>query len=181
MSGIPPLRLQATINGYARALRGFSSWLHREGYTEANILKELNPPKVRKEVIDTLNEEEMRRLLAAVDPDLPLGCRNYAMLVTFLDSGLRCSELCNLTLGNARIEEGYLKVLGKGDKERLVPIGVACRFALLRWRDHFRSSFIVQETPLLFLSNDGYRLTVGAVEQVVRRLGKKAGIPRLYV
>ncbi|MBI4318960.1 MAG: tyrosine-type recombinase/integrase [Chloroflexi bacterium] len=168
------------VNGYARALRGFSSWLHRERYTETNILKELKPPKVRKEVIDTLSEEEMRRLFAAIDPDTPLGCRNYAILVTFLDTGLRCSELCNLTLENARIEEGYLKVLGKGDKERLVPIGAACKFALLRWRDHFRPSFIVQESPLFFLSNEGRELTVGAIEQLVGRLGTRTGVPRLY-
>ena len=111
------------IQGFARALRAFSTWLHAEGYTDTNVLKPLKPPRIQRKVVQVLTEEEIGRVLARFDQDDPFGFRNYAIVWTMRDCGLRAAELCNLRTEDAHIEEGYLKVLGKGNKERLVPVG----------------------------------------------------------
>jgi site-specific recombinase XerD len=170
------------IQGNVRALRAFASWLHADSYTDTNILKPLKPPKVQTKVIDVLTDDEVRRLVATFDRDEPYGARGYAIVWTLLDCGLRAAELCELTLENSHLDQGYLKVLGKGNKERLVPIGHACQDALLRWRDRFRSLFEPRpgEALHLFLNAEGRELTVNALQQLVGRAGERAAVPRVH-
>jgi len=168
------------IQGFARALRAFSTWLYEDGYTDANILKPLKPPRIQQKVVEILTDDEIKRLLATFDQDEPFGARNFAIVWTFLDCGLRASELCNLTTEDAHLAQGYLKVLGKGNKERLVPIGHRCQEALLRWRDRFRPLLEASESPYLFLTSRGRPLTVVPLEEMVRRAGRRAGVPRVH-
>jgi site-specific recombinase XerD len=169
------------IQSFARGLRAFASWLHEDGYTETNVLKALKPPKIQQKVKEVLTDEEVQRLVSVFDQDEPFGARAYAAIWTFLDCGLRAAELCGLRTEDAHLEQGYLKVLGKGNKERLVPIGQSCQDALLRWRDRFRPQFEVTESPYLFLNSNGQRLTVNALKQLLERAGEKAGIPRVHL
>jgi site-specific recombinase XerD len=83
-------------------------------------------------MVEILTEDEIKTILGAMDWNTASGARNSAMVWTFLDTGLRRSELVNLKLADAHIEEGYLRVLGKGNKERVVPLGVHCQRMLLR-------------------------------------------------
>lgn len=168
------------IQGFARALRAFSSWLHEDGYTEENTLKTLKPPKIQQKVVPVLSDDEVARLLSAFDQDEPFGARDYAVVLTFLDCGLRASELGQLRTADAHLAQGYLKVLGKGNKERLVPIGQLCQEALLRWRDRFRQQFVVAESPYLFLSSNGSMLSLEATDELVKRAGKRGGVARVY-
>jgi integrase/recombinase XerC len=115
------------------------------------------------------------------DQDEPFGARAYAAIWTFLDCGLMAAELCGLKTEDAHLEQGYLKVLGKGNKERLVPIGQSCQDALLRWRDRFRPQFEEVDSPYLFLNSNGQPLTVNALKQLLERAGQKAGIPRVHL
>lgn len=172
----------AYIHGIVRSLRAFASWLHQEGYTETNVLKPLKPPKFQQKVTEPLTDGEVQRLVSVFDRDEPYGARGFAMVWTLLDCGLRAAELCNLTTEHAYLEQGYLKVLGKGNKERLVPIGRACQDALMRWRDRFRDQFVVDGTapPYLFLNADGSPLTVNALGQLIDRTGTRAGIQRVH-
>lgn len=125
----------AYINGFVRALRAFASWLAADGHTDTNMLTTLKPPKIQQKVVEVLTDDEIAKLVAVFDQNDPFGARNYAIVWTFLDCGLRASELCDLKLANAHLVEGYLKVLGKGNKERLVPMGQHCQETLVRWRD----------------------------------------------
>jgi len=134
------------IQGFARALRAFSTWLHEDGYTDTNILRALKPPRIQQKVVEVLTDDEVNRLVGTFDQEDPFGSRNFAIIWTLLDCGLRASELCSLKMDDAHLAQGYLKVLGKGNKERLVPIGHRCQEALLRWRDRFRRLFEVVET-----------------------------------
>ena len=168
------------IQGFVRALRAFSSWLYEDGFTDTNVLKNLRPPKIQQKVTEVLSDDEINRLIASLNPHDAFGARDLAMIWTLLDCGLRASELCGLTLDNAHLEEGYLKVLGKGNKERLVPIGNSCRSALLRWRDRFRVEFEVVERPFLFLGATGRAMTAASLEKVVKRVGVNAGVPRVH-
>ncbi len=147
------------IQGFARASRAFSTWLHVEGYTNTNVLKPLKPPRIQRKVVQVLTEEESGRILAHLNQDDPFGARNYAIVWTMLDCGLRASELCGLRTEDARIDKRYLKVLGKGNKERLVPIGGRTQTILARWRDCFRPQFLDDESRYLFLGSSGHPLT----------------------
>ena len=79
-----------------------------------------------------------------------------------------------------RIQEGYVRVLSKGNKERIAPIGVHCQRILMRYRDHFRPEPEAPSIANFFLALDGHTLSVNAVQLVIARLGKRAGVPRLH-
>jgi site-specific recombinase XerD len=168
------------IQGFARAVRAFSTLLHEDGYTDTNILKPLRPPRIQQKAVEVLADDEVNRLVAIFDQDEPFGARDFAITWTLLDCGLRASELCGLKTEDAHLAEGYLKVLGKGNKERLVPIGRRCQDALLCWRDRFRQAFEASDSTRLFVSSNGQPLTVDSLEEIVRRAGRRARLPRLH-
>lgn len=170
------------IHGIVRGLRAFASWLLEDGYTDTNVLRQLRPPKFQQKVTEVLTDEEVQRLVAIFDRAEPYGARAFAMIWTLLDCGLRAAELCSLKTEDAHLDQGYLKVLGKGNKERLVPIGQACQAALLVWRDRFRPQFELEgaETPTLFLNSNGEPMNVNSLQLVIGRTGVRAGIPRVH-
>lgn len=87
-----------TIQDHVRTLKAFSSWLYAEGQTHENILKRVPMPKAPKALVEPLTEEEIKRLFASLNTKTKSGARDYAILLLFLDTGIRCSELCGLTL-----------------------------------------------------------------------------------
>ena len=97
----------------------------------------LKPPKAPTKVIEVLTNEEIAKVLSCVDCNTAAGARGYAILMLLLDAGLRCSELRNSEVEDVNIEGGYLKVMGKGSKERIVPFGALVQKALLRYLLHF--------------------------------------------
>lgn len=174
--GVSPYTVQARV----KALKAFSSWLLAEGYTSENLLAHLKLPKVPVRIVQPLTVGEIESLMLAQNPLTSLGCRNSAILVTFLDTGLRLSELCNLSLEDSHIEEGYLKVMGKGRKERIVPIGALAQKMLWRYIFHFRPQPTRQAHDHLFLTLDGEDLQPNAVRLLLKRWGRKAGVLRLH-
>ncbi len=167
-----------TIRGYVRTLKAFASWLFDDGYTDVNLLQRYRLPKARRSEPEWLSPEEIERLLNIFDRKTAVGARDYAVTVTFLDTGLRCAELCGVTLANADLDMGELKVVGKGDRERTVPVGLRAVRALRRYRDHFRPPL---EVPEFFLTIDGKPLTTRAVQLMARKAKFEAGIPRLHI
>ena len=161
-------------------MKAFSSWLLKEGYTSNNTLTSIRLPKAPIKIVDTLSPDEIEALIDTQNPLTSFGSRNIAILVTLLDTGLRCSELSNLLFENTHIEEGYLKVIGKGAKERLVPIGALTHKVLWRYVLHFRPQPINEANDYLFLTIDGEKLEYNAIRLLLKRWGKKAGIPRLH-
>lgn len=174
--GMSPYTVQAKV----RALKAFSSWLFREGYTPDNTLIGIRLPKAPVKIIDILSPDEINSLIGVQNPLTSFGSRNIAILLTLLDTGLRCSELSNLLFKNAHIEDGYLKVIGKGAKERLVPIGALAQKVLWRYVLHFRPQPINEVNDYLFLTIDGEKLEYNAMRLLLKRWGKKAGVTRLH-
>lgn len=174
--GMSPYTVQAKV----RALKAFSSWLLSEGYAPENLLKNIKLPKVPIKVVDTLTPDEIKALVDTQNPLTSLGSRNLAILVTLLDTGLRCSELSDLLFENTHVEEGYLKVVGKGSRERLVPIGALTQKVLWRYVLHFRPQPVNENNDQLFLTINGEKLEYDAIRQILKRLGRKAGVPRLH-
>jgi len=169
-----------SVQTYVRALRGFFNWLYREGYTRENILGNLRPPKAPRTLAEVLRDEEVGRILACVDPETSWGSRDSAMLIVMLDTGLRLSEVANLAMANAHLDEGYLKVMGKGAKERMVPIGGVAQKALLRYVYKFRPEPLNASEDTLFLTPEGRAMSANGVQMVIRRLALKSGVKRLH-
>ncbi len=111
------------INCYLRAIRAFWSWLGREEIILSNPFAKVRIPKAPKKVIPTFSESQMQALLGVIHTPTPVGFRDWTMILTLLDTGLRASELVGLTVKNVNLDDGIVKVNGKGAKERIVPTG----------------------------------------------------------
>lgn len=170
----------ATVQNYVRSLRPFFSWLKREGYTEENILANLRPPKIPRKLVEVLTDEEISRILASIDVNTSSGSRDSAIVITLLDTGLRLSELCGLELADAHIEQGYLKVMGKGAKERVVPVGSVAQKALQRYVFHFRPEPLLEDQGCFFLTLEGKPMSANAAQLVFSRLAHKSGVKRFH-
>ena len=169
-----------TIHGYVRALRSFSSWLYDEGHTDENIFVGIKPPKLPQTLINPLSEDEIRKLLLAVQRDTLEGTRNYAILLMFLDAGVRLSELINLKMGDIDFGVGQFKVFGKGAKERLVPLGQTAKKALIRYVEQARLDPVNPTEERVFLTVSGLPISKDSVEKIIQRLAKRTGITRLH-
>jgi len=169
-----------TVQARVRALKAFSSWLLNEQYTEENILANLKMPKAPVRMVEPLTPDEISTLITAQNSLTAIGSRNVAILITFLGTGIRESELSSLHFEDAHIEQGYLKVMGKGAKERVVPIGGLGQKVLWRYVFHFRPEPINDTNNYLFLTLDGKKLEPNAIKLLLKRWGKKARVPRLH-
>ena len=169
-----------TVANRVRGLKGFFSWLGRQGYTEVNVLAKLKVPKTDEKLVETLTAKEVDRLFSAINANSALGARNSAMVALFLDAGLRLSELSNLKEEDVHLEDRYIKVMGKGSKERMLPLGAKCHRAMLHYYYHFRPEPLHTGINTFFLTLDGYPLTSKAVKSLVARLSKSAEVSRLH-
>jgi len=165
-----------TINCYLRSLRVFLSWLVSEDIIECNPFDRVKIPRPPRKVIPAFSDSQFQRLLNAIDTRTAEGYRDYAIILTLLDTALRVSELCNLKLGNLWLDEGMLKVLGKGNKERLIPIGKQVQRLLWRYINRCRPEPAMAKYDFLFLTREGKPLTKDRVEKIMTYYGRKAGI-----
>ena len=169
-----------TVANRVRGLKGFFSWLGRQGYTEVTVLEKLKVPKTDEKLVETLTAKEVDRLFSVINANSALGARNTATVALFLDAGLRLSELANLKEDDAHLDDRYVKVLGKGSKERMLPLGAKCHRAMLHYYYHFRPEPIHTGVNTFFLTLDGYPFTSKAVKSLVARLSKSAEVRRLH-
>jgi site-specific recombinase XerD len=170
----------ATIHGHVRTLRAFFSWLAREGIVQVNYARDLKPPKIVKKVISTLSDEEILSILKTFNPTNPSEARNQTIFMLLIDTGLRIGELVNLSTEDIHINEGFLKVLGKGNKERIVPIGSNAQKALQRYLFRYRPKLAHLKIDRAFLSIYGTPLTENSLKLMFARLAKRSGVHRLH-
>ena len=178
--GLRGLASSYTVNNRVRALRAFFSWLYSQGYTEDHRLKNLKPPKVHQKVIEILTDGEIQRIFGSMNPNTLLGARNTAIFSLMLDTGLRLSETVTLKYEDAHLQERYVKVLGKGNKERMVAFGANCQRSLIQYAYHYRAESAGPKTDVLFLCIDGYPMTPDALRSLTERVSKASGVPRLH-
>jgi len=170
-----------TVNGYMRALQSFWSWLEREGLIGENPFRKLKLPKAPKKIIPILSEEQLRTLLSCVDMSSPIGYRDYTIMLLLLDTGIRCSELAGLKVEDVDLNSRLIKAWGKGNKQRLVPIGAKVQKAIWKYVHRYRPEPALPRYHHLFLTRDGRPLTKDRVEAILERYGKKAGITGVRV
>lgn len=159
-------------------LKGFFNYLIFEDYRKTNPLELIESPKLGRKLPDTLALEEIDAIIAAIDLGSKQGERNRAIIETLYGCGLRVSELTNLKISDLFFDEGFIKVTGKGDKQRLVPIGPTTEKYINIYRKEIR---VHQQIHLLakdtiFLNQHGRPLTRAMIFTIVKRLAEKAGI-----
>ncbi len=169
-----------TVQCHVRALKAFSSWLYSEGYTLKNQLKNLKLPKAPTTVMEPLTPKETKKIIDSINKRTCTWARNNAIFVTLLDTGLRISEAASIKLSNLNLKDGYIKVMGKGAKERVVPIGQYVHMTLWSYIDTVRPEPSIPEFNNLFLSSEGKPITVNTIKLFFSRLAKNSGVGRLH-
>jgi len=169
----------ATIHGHVRTLRAFFNWLVVEGLVQNSPAKDLKPPKVTRKVVSTLSDEEIGAILNTFSIS-PSDARNRTLFMLLIDTGLRIGELVSLKMDDVHMDEGYLKVMGKGKKERIVPIGNNAQRALQRYLFRFRPKPSNPVIDNVFLSASSQSLTENSMKLMFTRLAKRSGVCRLH-
>lgn len=169
--------VEETLARRLSALRGFFAFLVLEHGLSENPLALIEGPRPRRKLPVVLSPEEIKRLLQAPDPSTPIGLRDRAMLELTYSSGLRVSELLGLCLFDLNLEVGFVRVRGKGSKERLVPVGDYAREALEVYLKEGRPKLLKDfDEPHLFLNHRGRPLTRQRFWQIIKKNALKAGL-----
>ncbi|MGE0587998.1 MAG: site-specific tyrosine recombinase XerD [Cyclobacteriaceae bacterium] len=168
----------------ARILSGvkaFFRYLLFEELTEKDPTALIEGPKLGRKLPDTLDYPEIEKLLDAVDMGTPEGGRNRAMLEVLYSSGLRVSELVDLRMNNVYFDAGFLRVIGKGNKERLVPVGKDALKYLKIYKEEIRVHIPVQpgSESYMFLNRRGKKLTRVMVFTIIKQLAVKIGLKKV--
>ena len=161
-------------------IKAFYKYLIMEDYLKINPTELIESPKIGLKLPDTLSLIEIDKLIAAVDLSNKQGERNRAILETLYSCGLRVSELVNLQLSNIHFKEGYLKVTGKGDKERLAPIGGRAIKYLTIYINEVRNHQEIKKgnEDFVFLNNRGAKLTRVMIFLIIQKLTEKIGLKK---
>jgi len=157
-------------------LRGFFGFLIQTEVLGADPTANLRSPSLWQTVPHALSSDEIDALLAVPDTSTTLGLRDRAMLETLYATGLRVSELVGLTLDRVRLDPGFVRVIGKGRKERLVPLGNSAVASIDDYLQHARSKLNQRRLPQLFLNHRGGPLTRQGFWKILRGHAVKAGI-----
>jgi site-specific recombinase XerD len=168
-----------TIQGKVRALKAFWSWLLKQNYIENNPLAGYALPSVPKKIMPIIEKEQISKLFGAIDKYSPLGCRNYCILLILLDTGVRVSELACIKLIDMNMNQGIVKLVGKRQKERIVPLHPITRRELIKYLKHHRPNLCSEESEYLFPLSQGRHISVNCIQQMIRRLAKKAGLQNI--
>jgi integrase/recombinase XerD len=167
-----------TVARHLASIRGYYGFLLQEGKIEADPTEHVPTPKQWQNIPKFLNSEQIEALLDAPDVTRPNGLRDRAMLQLLYATGLRVSELCSLRLTDLEAEFGVLRIIGKGNKQRLVPVGRPALAAIEEWRKSGRPSMLKKRraSPYLFITARGGAMTRQMFWTLLKGYGKKAGI-----
>ena len=163
----------------ARALSGiksFFNYLLLEEIIDSSPAELIEAPKSSRPLPDTLSTEEIDRLIGSIEDTTTKGLRDRAILEVLYSCGLRVSELCDLKLGDLFFAEGYIRVIGKGNKQRLVPMSSIARSRIQLYMDVRQKD--KQKEEILFLNNRGKKLTRVMIFTVIKQAAQRAGIDK---
>lgn len=164
-----------SVKTYIKGIKAFVSWLYTEEYISVNLSQSFHLPKAQRKIIDVLTESEISALFSYFDVKSFLGLRDYCICALMLDSGLRKSEVISLSLSDVHIAEGYLIVNGKGNKQRIVPLGFRTQKYLLRYTA-MRPSV---KYSALFLTKNLTPITPSVLDRLFKKLKKDLLTPRI--
>lgn len=170
----------ASVRRQATTIKSFYRWLDREELLPparpGDSILLLRYPKAPSRLPHFLSEEEMAALMDAPDPDTARGLRDRALLELLYGAGLRVSEITGVDTGDLDLANRQVRVTGKGDRTRVCIYGDPARDAIREYMDRGRPDLLRRAEPALFLGREGHRLSVRAVQEIVRRSGVGAAI-----
>ncbi|HQN66182.1 MAG TPA: site-specific tyrosine recombinase XerD [Smithellaceae bacterium] len=168
-----------SMNRALAALRGFYNYLLQERVLEESPLTHIELAKVWMRLPDTVSQEEMNRILSGPDNSTPSGLRDRAMLELLYATGLRVTELISLSMNSINWQVGFLAVMGKGGKERVVPVGRTAYDSVRRYVDEARPKFVRSKTTeVLFLNRFGRAFTRQGLWKIIVGYAQKAGLQK---
>ena len=173
------------LNARSRArhlvsIRGFYRFLAQEEILSSDPTRLIDLPKSGLKLPDVLTIDEVKRLLDAPDPKKPSGCRDAAMLELLYAAGLRVSELITLKLQDVNLTAGYVRVFGKGAKERVVPIGQYAQEKIRRYTNGARQALLKDRiSATLFVARAGKPLSRQGFWKLIKRYGLRAGLRKM--
>jgi integrase/recombinase XerD len=161
-------------------IKAFYKYLIQEDIIKQNPAELLESPKIGRDLPDTLSVLEINKLISAIDLSKPEGTRNKAMLETLYGCGLRVSELINLKISNLYFNDGFIKITGKGNKERLVPIGQVAMNCIHLYLENNRYRIEVNKdsSDILFLNNRGGALSRVMIFLIIKNLANVTGLKK---
>ncbi|MCG8325891.1 MAG: site-specific tyrosine recombinase XerD [Thiotrichales bacterium] len=166
-----------TVNRRLSALRRYYAWLVRENHTRVDPCARIESPKLGRALPKSLTEAEVEALLEAPDTETGIGLRDRAMLEILYATGLRVSELVGLELSQLNLRQGVIRVMGKGSKERLVPIGDEALAVLDEYLSTARRKLLKgKNNDVLFPSSRGVKMTRQTFWYAIKRYALRAGI-----
>tara|TARA_B100000214_G_scaffold226576_1_gene165024 strand:- start:161 stop:1054 length:894 start_codon:yes stop_codon:yes gene_type:complete len=159
-------------------IKAFYKFLIMEDYIKSNPTELIDSPKIGLKLPDTLSLNEIDKIILAIDLSNKQGERNRAILETLYSCGLRVTELINLQLSNINFKEGYIKVIGKGNKERLAPIGGRALKYLSTYINQVRNHQVIKKghDDFVFLNNRGAKITRVMIFIIIQKIVKKIGL-----
>jgi integrase/recombinase XerD len=161
------------------SFRRFFRYLCREGVIADDPTADIEMPRIGRSLPKSLTEEEVEALLGAPNTDEPLGHRDRAMLELLYATGLRVSELINLKQNQVNLNQGVLRIVGKGDRERLIPLGDESQRWLREFMDGPRVEILLErQTDYMFPTRRGDRMTRQAFWHIIKRYAQKAGVKK---
>lgn len=163
----------------ARSLSGIKSFFNfmlLNDMIESSPAETVEAPKAGRPLPDTLSTDEIDRLISSIDPSTPKGLRDRAIIEVLYSCGLRVSELCDLKIGDLFFGEGYIRIIGKGDKQRLVPVSGVARDRIQLYLETRRSARRSEDT--LFLNNRGKQLTRVMIFTIIRQAAVRTGLDK---
>lgn len=161
------------------AIRVFLRYLQQEGLLTSNVTDTMDSPRLWKLLPSTLSPQEVGVLLETPRLDRALGLRDRTLLETLYGTGLRVSEIAGLRVEDLHFDSGYLRCVGKGNKERVVPFGGAAAAYLKRYLEELRPRLLRRgEAKAVFLSNRGAPLSRKTIWQMIRRYARQGGIAK---
>ena len=161
------------------SFRRFFRYIMREGMRDTDPTSDIEMPRIGRSLPKTLTEDEVEALLNAPNTDEPLGHRDRAMLELLYATGLRVSELINLKQSQINFNQGVLRIVGKGDRERLIPLGDESQRWLNDFIDGPRMEILLErQTDYLFPTRRGDRMTRQAFWHIIKRYAQKAGVQK---
>lgn len=173
----------STVKRCVSVVKGFHRFLVLEGVSKQNPAAALPLPKIPETLPDVLSVQQIDAMLSEPHDGSPAALRNVALLEVLYGCGLRVSEACGLDLGDLALEEGYVRVVGKGGKHRIAPISGAAERALTRYLNEARAELVkpyTKPTGAVFLNARGGRLSRQSVHAIVARAGLTIGISNLH-
>ena len=172
-------RSTATVARRLASIKSFYRFLLKEGYIDKDPSENLSSPSLERRLPKVLTLAEIERLLDQPDPSTPIGLRDKAILEVLYATGLRVSELTNLDLGDVDLREGFVRCIGKGSKERVVPLGEIAIASTRSYIENGRPTLIFDQKELsLFVNQNGGRMTRQSIWKLVKKYSERARIPK---